>query len=101
MKYGRIAGNDSINAAIYLCFDLISEADAKAFVRKFAEQLHDQDQPLHTFRELILGAFLAANGLSPCPKASWISAIGCGKIEPSRVGACVPPHGRDSGTQAP
>ncbi len=37
MKYGRIAGNVSINAAIYRCFEFITEADAKAFVRKFAE----------------------------------------------------------------
>jgi hypothetical protein len=64
MKYGRIAANDSINAAIYRCFGFITEADAKAFVRKFAEQPHDQDQVMHTFRELILGAFLGSNGLA-------------------------------------
>ncbi|MGA2705747.1 MAG: hypothetical protein ABSH35_32275 [Isosphaeraceae bacterium] len=64
MKYGRIAGNTSINAAIYHCFDFITEADTGAFARKFAEQPHDQDQVMHTFRELILGAFLASNGLS-------------------------------------
>jgi len=58
MKDGRIAGNDSINAAIYRCFDLISEADAKAYAKKFAEQPHDQDQVKHTLRELIVGTFL-------------------------------------------
>lgn len=64
MKYGRIAGSNAVNAAIYRCFTFITEADAKAFARKFAEQPHDQDQVMHTFRELILGAFLASNGLS-------------------------------------
>ena len=64
MKYDRIAGNDSINAAIYCCFECLTEADARAFVRKFTDQPHDQDQVMHTFRELILGAFLAANGLA-------------------------------------
>lgn len=64
MRYGRIAGNDSINAAIYRCFDVITEADVKAFVKKFAEQPHDQAQVFHTFRELILGAFLASNDLA-------------------------------------
>jgi hypothetical protein len=63
VKYGQIAGGESINAAIYRCVDFISEADAKAFVRKFAQQPHDQDQVMHTFRELIAGAFLASTGL--------------------------------------
>ena len=42
----------------------ITETDAGAFARKFAEQPHDEDQVMHTFRELILGAFLASNRLS-------------------------------------
>jgi hypothetical protein len=64
MKYGRIAGNDSINSAIYRCFDFISEADVKAYVKKFAKQPHDQDQVKHTLRELIVGVFLASHGLT-------------------------------------
>jgi hypothetical protein len=63
MKYGQIAGNKSINAAIYRCFGCIHEEDAQTFVKRFREQPHDQDQVMHTFRELILGGFLASNGL--------------------------------------
>jgi len=62
MKYGQIAGNASINAAIYRCFECISIDDARRFVKKFREQPHDQDQVMHTFRELILGAFLGSKG---------------------------------------
>ncbi len=62
MKYGPVAGNKSINATIYRCFKLIEEDDQRAFVKKFQRQPHDGDQVLHTFRELLLGAFLASNG---------------------------------------
>jgi len=72
MKYGRIAGSDSINAAIYRCLGFTTEADARTFARKFAQQPHDQDQVMHTFRELILGAFLASNGLSV--RSEWLVA---------------------------
>ena len=64
MKYGQIARSTSINAAIYRCFEYISEEDAKAFVKKFGEQPHDQDQVMHTFRELILGAFLGSKSVA-------------------------------------
>lgn len=63
MKYGKIADSESMNAAIYRCFEHLSEADAKAYVTKFAQRSPDQDHVKHTFRELILGAFLASNGL--------------------------------------
>ena len=62
MVYGQIAGNKSINSTIYRCFDYISPNDALKFVKKFREQLHDQTQVMHTFRELILGAFLGSQG---------------------------------------
>ncbi len=62
MKYGQIAGNKSINDCICRCFDYIHEADARMFVKKFSEQLHNNTQVMHTFRELILGAYLASNG---------------------------------------
>ena len=64
MKYGQIVGSDSVNDAIYSCFKFVFEADAKAYVKKFAKQPHDQDQVKHTFRELVLGTFLASNGLT-------------------------------------
>ena len=63
MKYGRIAGNDSINEMIYRCFKHISQQDVPKFVKRFREQPHDETQVLHTFRELILGAYLGSRGL--------------------------------------
>ena len=63
MKYGHIAGNTRINAAIYRCFRYLAEKDAQAFVRKFRDQLDDEQQVMHTFRELILGGFLGSNEL--------------------------------------
>jgi hypothetical protein len=50
MKYGKIADNESINAAIYRCFDFVAEPDAKTYAKKFAKQPHDQDQVKHTLR---------------------------------------------------
>ena len=64
MKYGQIAGNKSINEAIYRCFEYICEEDARKFVRKFLEQHQDEDGVMHTLRELILGAFLGLNGFN-------------------------------------
>lgn len=65
MTYGQIAGNKSINRTIYRCFDHVPQNDALTFVKKFREQLHDQTQVMHTFRELILGAFLGSQGFKP------------------------------------
>lgn len=62
MKYGQISGNSSINNMIYRCFEFLHDGDARKFVRKFEHELNDNTQVLHTFRELILGAFLASNG---------------------------------------
>ena len=64
MKYGQIAGNESINAMIYRCFEHVHEQDAPKFVKKFKNQLKDNTQVMHTFRELILGAYLATRGLN-------------------------------------
>ncbi len=60
--YEQIALNNSINDTIYRCFEFISEADQRKFVKKFREQPHNLDQVLHTLRELILGAYLSSNG---------------------------------------
>lgn len=62
MKYGQIAGNNSINAMIYHCFRYICEEDKRKFVKKFHEQPQDSDQIMHTFRELVLGAYLSSKG---------------------------------------
>lgn len=60
MKYGIITENSSINDTIYRCFEYVSETDAKKFVRKLKQQSDDNDLCLHTFRELVLGAFIAS-----------------------------------------
>ena len=62
MKYGQIASGSSINATIYHCFEYIGEEDERKFVKKFQEQSDDPDQIMHTFRELILGAYLISRG---------------------------------------
>ena len=62
MKYGQIAGNKSVNETIYRCFGHICEKDVPKFVKKFRSQLNDNTQVMHTFRELILGAYLASRG---------------------------------------
>lgn len=61
-KYGKIAGNNNINDFIYLCFEYVSQEDQRAFVKKFRDQPHESDQIMHTFRELILGAYLSSKG---------------------------------------
>ncbi len=63
--YGQIAGNTSINTTIYRCFKYVSTEDVPAFVKKFRKQSNDEIQVMHTFRELILGAFLGYQGLKP------------------------------------
>ncbi len=64
MKYGQIAESSKINDDIYSYFEYISENDRRKFVRKFREQPHEENQVLHTLRELILGAHLASSGLN-------------------------------------
>ena len=64
MKYGQIAGNSYINARTYYCFEHICEQDQRRFLKNFRDQSNDSDQIMHTYRELILGAYLSANGLN-------------------------------------
>ncbi len=62
MKYGQIAGNKRINDLIYQCLDLIFGEDVQKFIKYFREQPEGSDDILHTFRELVLGAFLNSEG---------------------------------------
>jgi len=64
MEYGQIAGNSSIDALIHRCFEFIDDKDRKEFLGKFCRQPHDSDQIMHTFRELILGAYLNSHGFT-------------------------------------
>jgi hypothetical protein len=63
MKYGKLVGNQSMNSCIYRCFEYIDDADVKTFVKKFRNLQHHEEQIMHTFRELVLGAFLGSNQL--------------------------------------
>lgn len=47
---------------IYYCFEYICEHDERKFVNEFQVQPHESDQIMHTFRELVLGAYLASRG---------------------------------------
>ncbi len=62
MQYGQMGGSNKLNKAIYHCFQYIDETEARKFVRKFQDQPHESVQVIHTYRELILGAFLGQNG---------------------------------------
>ncbi len=62
MKYGQVAENAKIDKAIYDCFDFLNEKEQRKFVKKFKEQPHSKIQIMHTFSELLLGAYLSANG---------------------------------------
>ena len=62
MKYGQIANNKELNYNIYYCFDYLSENDQKKFAKKFNTQRHDFIQRMHTFGEIILGAYLSSRG---------------------------------------
>ncbi len=59
---GRIAENASIDACINECFQYIHSSDVQRYKKEFQSQPHDQDQVLHTFRELLFGSYLARNG---------------------------------------
>jgi hypothetical protein len=65
MSYGPISPNESINHTIYECFKYIHQEDVRKFLKEFKQLPNESDQILHTFRELILGAFLNSHGF-PC-----------------------------------
>jgi hypothetical protein len=56
--------NSKINSFIYQCFEYISELDKQKFIKRFRKQSGDETQVLHTFRELVLGAYLEKNGVA-------------------------------------
>jgi len=63
MRDDRIAGNTSIDTLIHHCVKYICREDELKFRKKLREQPHDSDQIMHTFRELILGAYLCSSGV--------------------------------------
>ena len=62
MDYGQLSPNTGINAVICRCLDLICGEDRRKFIKKFGEQSRYENQAMGTFWELLLGAYLAANG---------------------------------------
>jgi hypothetical protein len=62
MRFGVISGNDAINARIYTALEHIHPDDAPKLVAKFRDHTTDK-QSFHTFRELLVGSHLRANGL--------------------------------------
>jgi len=62
MKYGQIANNKEFNDAIYSCSKHLCDDDQRKFENKFSKQRLDFEQKMHTFGELILGAYLSSRG---------------------------------------
>jgi hypothetical protein len=58
--YGPLAGNSRISARINQLLPLLDEEDQRKFLKKFRNEA--AEQAAHTFRELVLGAFLLKNG---------------------------------------
>lgn len=65
-QYGQLSGSKKINETIYACFEVLDQSEELKFVRKFREQPHDNIQIMHTFRELILGAYISKSGFDMC-----------------------------------
>jgi hypothetical protein len=65
-KFGLISESKRINEFIYHCFEYLKEDEARKFVNEFKNQPHDKVQVMHTFRELILGAYLSQIGYQMC-----------------------------------
>lgn len=61
-KYGQIAGSRKINDLILQCFEYIFEEVVQEFIKRFQDQPDDSNGIMHTFRELILGAYLNSRG---------------------------------------
>jgi hypothetical protein len=57
--------NTTVDLSIRQALRRLSEADARTFCRKFREQRHDDQQFMHTFRELLAGVFVARQGFEP------------------------------------
>jgi hypothetical protein len=55
----------SVQACIDRALTYLSQVDQRAFRKKFREQVGDDHQVMHTFRELLAGVFVAKQGFSP------------------------------------
>jgi len=59
-----LSPNTRLNSMIHLCFEYISMEDKQRFVLEFRRLSPASSQILHTFRELVLGAYLASTGIA-------------------------------------
>lgn len=57
-----VAENPSIDACIKECYQHLHGSDVQRYNKEFESQPHDEDQVLHTFRELLFGSYLIRNG---------------------------------------
>lgn len=64
MKYGQLLKNTNMNTTAYRCFRYISPEDEMKFVNKFHKQHGYGWQITHTYRELVLGAYLCSKGFN-------------------------------------
>jgi hypothetical protein len=65
--FGILPGRDedSVQSSIPPALSYLCERDQRAFAKKFSEQSGNNDQAMHTFRELLAGAFMARQGYTP------------------------------------
>jgi hypothetical protein len=56
------SGENGVQATILRALSYLSERDQAAFRKKFKEQKEDEQQAMHTFRELLVGVFMAQQG---------------------------------------
>ncbi len=55
----------TVQACINRALTYLSPQDRGAFQKKFREQVSDEHQVMHTFRELVAGMFAARQGFTP------------------------------------
>jgi hypothetical protein len=65
MKWEQFSGNSSINTCIFDCLQHLEDISAARIKRKLQTNARSRDKRefFHTFRELILGSYLARNGI--------------------------------------
>lgn len=66
--FGNLPGGDSelsVQETIPRALSYLSEKNQNAFRKKFSEQSEDNHQAMHTFRELLVGVFMAQQRYTP------------------------------------
>lgn len=63
MNILHFTDNQNINLWINYCLSLLDSEDVPKFIKSFKNYSSKDQQSLHVFRELILGAYLRSNGI--------------------------------------